>query len=345
MQLSDQMLILKKVLLGNYNGTPSKSVTPLEGIKAKLSSTTNVFYAKGCTIKGKSFRGFSKAMKIAKKPEVEAVILCLGIDQSMESEDLPWVLHPDREYLELSPSQQKLLEAIYEVGKPIVLILLNGSPMAIPWADEHIPAILEAWYPGEEGGTAIADVIFGDYSPAGRLPITFYKATADLPPLTDYNMKGRTYRYIETEPLYPFGYGLSYTKFDYSNLQLSADEINVGENMEVNVDVENIGNRIGDEVIQLYLKDLETSVKVPHHQLQGFRHVTLNTGARITVSFTITPRQMALITDDGKCVLEPGKFRVYVGGSQCDPRSKVLTGNEVLEATFDVIGTEMELEY
>ena len=335
----------KKVLLGNYYGTPSKSVTPLEGIKTKVSSNTTVLYAKGCNIKGKSFSGLSKAINIAKKSEVEVVILYLGIDQSMECEDLPWTLHPDRQYLELPPHQQRLLEAIYTLDKPIVLVLLNGSPMAIPWADEHIPAILEAWYPGEEGGTAIADVIFGDYSPAGRLPVTFYKSTAELPPITDYNMKGRTYRHIETEPLYPFGYGLSYTKFDYSNLQLSADEISVGENMEVIIDVENVGTRTGDEVIQLYLKDLEASARVPHYQLQGFRRVTLNTDERMTVSFTITPRQMALITDEGKCVLEPGKFRVYVGGSQCDPRSKALTGNEVLEATFEVSGTEMELEY
>ena len=335
----------KKVLLGNYNGTPSKSVTPLEGIRNKVSSNTTVLYAKGCNIKGKSLLGFSKAINIVKKSEVEVIILCLGIDQSMESEELPWIFHPDRQYLELPPNQQKLLEAIYAIGKPIVLVLLNGSPMAIPWADEHIPAILEAWYPGEEGGTAIADIIFGDYSPAGRLPVTFYKATADLPPITDYNMKGRTYRYIELEPLYPFGYGLSYTKFTYSNLQLSTNEMNAGENLEISIEVENVGMQAGDEVVQLYLKDLEASVRVPHHQLQGFQRITLAPGERTTVSFNITPRQMALITDDGKCVLEPGKFKVYIGGCQCDPRSKVLTGNEILEATFEVTGEEVEFEY
>jgi beta-glucosidase len=208
--------------------------------------------------------------------------------------------------------------------------------MAIPWADEHIPAILEAWYPGEEGGTAIADVLFGDYSPAGRLPITFYKSTADLPPLSDYNMKGRTYRYIETEPIYPFGYGLSYTRFHYSNLKLSTQTITAGEELEVTVDVENTGDRAGDEVIQLYLKDLEASVRVPHHQLQGFRRITLNPHEKGTVSFTLIPRQMALIKDDGKCVLELGQFRIYVGGCQNDTRSKNLTGINGLEESFEI---------
>jgi len=333
----------KEVLLGNYHGTPSKSYTPLEGIRNKVASDTTVLYAKGCNIKRNSCRGVAKAIETAKKAEV--VIMCLGIDQSMECEDLPWIWHPDRQYLEFAKPQQKLLETIYALGKPIILVLLNGSSMAIPWADEHIPAILEAWYPGEEGGNAIADVIFGDYSPAGRLPVTFYKSTADLPPIRDYNMKGRTYRYIEIEPLYPFGYGLSYTKFDYNNLLLSADEIRAGENLEVSIEVENVGAQTGDEVIQLYLKDLEASVKIPHHQLQGFRRITLAPSERMTVSFTITPRQMALITDDGRCVLEPGKFSVFVGGSQCDSRSKLLTGNDLLEAIFEVIGEEIELEY
>jgi beta-glucosidase len=333
----------KKVLLGNYNGTPSKSVTPLEGIRKKVEPATKVLYAKGCNIKDRSVGGLSKALEAARKSEV--VIICLGIDQSLESEDMPWVRHPDRQYLELPPPQQELLEAVYALGKPMVLILLNGSPMAIPWADEHIPAILEAWYPGEEGGTAIADVLFGDYSPAGRLPVTFYKSTTDLPPLSDYNMKGRTYRYIETEPLYPFGYGLSYTRFLYSNLKLSAQTITTGETLEITVDVQNAGDRTGDEVVQLYLKDLAASVRVPHHQLQGFHRISLDPGEQKAVSFTLIPRQMALIKDDGKCVLEPGKFRAYVGGCQNDDRSKNLASNNGLEESFEVIGKELELAY
>jgi beta-glucosidase len=333
----------KKVLLGNYNGTPSKSVTPLEGIRKKVAPQTKVLNEKGCNIKDKSIRGISKALDASK--EAEVIIMCLGIDQSLECEDMPWIRHPDRQYLELPPPQQELLEAIHSLGKPMVLVLLNGSPMAIPWVDEHIPAILEAWYPGEEGGTAIADVLFGDYSPAGRLPVTFYRSTADLPPLIDYNMKGRTYRYIEIEPLYPFGYGLSYTRFRYSNLKLSAKEIKIGEKMEITVDVENTGDRKGDEVIQLYLKDIEASARVPHHQLQGFRRISLDPGEKKAVSFTLTPRQMALIKDDGKCVLEPGKFKASVGGSQNDNRSKNLTRTNGLEESFEVIGKEMELEY
>ena len=333
----------KDVLLGNYNGTPSKSVTPLEGIKNKVAPSTQVLYTKGCKVRRRIFRGFSKALTIAKKAAV--TIMCMGINRSLELEDMFINPHPDRTRIELPPHQQKLLAAVHATGTLIILVLLSGSPIAVPWADEHLPAILEAWYPGEEGGTAIAEVIFGDYSPAGRLPITVPKSTADLPPIADLKMKGRTYRYIETEPLYPFGYGLSYTKFKYSNLTLSASEIKAGDGLEVTVDIENIGDRLSDEVVQLYLKDLEASVTVPHHQLQGFKRITLEPGERKTVSFRIASRQMALITNEGKCVLEPGKFRISVGGCQPDKRSRAIMGNVVLEDTFEVTGNRMELEY
>ena len=333
----------KRVLLGNYNGIRSESVTPLEGIKNALPSSTNILYTKGCKVKRRIFRGFSKALKIAKKADL--IVMCLGINQSVEMEDMIFTQYPDRTRIELPPHQEKLLKLIHATGKPIVLVLISGSPIAVPWADENIPAILELWYPGEEGGTALADVFFGDYSPAGRLPVTVYKSTFDLAPITDVRMEGRTYRFIAIDPLYPFGYGLSYTKFKYSNLRLSSDEIKAGNAVEVSVDVENIGDRLGDEVVQLYLKDLEASVRVPHHQLSGFTRVTLKPGEKKTVSFEISARQMALITEEGKCLLEPGQFQIFVGGSQPDNRSKALLGDVVLETNLKVTGSTLELEY
>ncbi|NVM55305.1 MAG: glycoside hydrolase family 3 C-terminal domain-containing protein [Candidatus Helarchaeota archaeon] len=333
----------KKVLLGNYNGTPSKSVTLLEGIKNNVPSTTKVLYTKGCKVRRKILRGFSRALKIAKQADL--VFMCMGLNQSMEMEDMVFTPYPDRLTIELPLHQRKLVQAIHSFGKPLILVLMSGSPIAVPWADRHLPAIIQAWYPGEEGGTAIADVIFGDYSPAGRLPITVYKSTADLPPITDVRMKGRTYRYLETEPLYPFGYGLSFTSFKYSNLKLSAQEIKAGDDLEVSVEVENTGDRTGDEVVQLYLEDLEASVRVPHCQLSGFKRIPLKPGEKKTVSFTLTARQMALITNKGNCVLEPGKFRVSVGGCQPDSRSKDLLGDVVVTTTFEVTGAELEVTY
>ncbi len=333
----------KRVLLGNYNGIPSKSVTPLEGIRKRVASSVQVLYAKGCKVRRRILWGFSKAKKVAEQADV--VVMCMGINHTIEMEDMFITPNPDKPSIALPPHQQRLLDEIHALGKPIVLILLSGSPVAVPWADENIQAIIELWYPGEEGGTALADVLFGDYSPAGRLPITYFRSTQDLPPITDVSMKGRTYRYLETEPLYPFGYGLSYTQFKYSNLKLSAPEVHAGEDLEVTVDLENVGDRASDEVVQLYLKDLDASVTVPHHQLSGFKRVTLNPGEKQTVAFNLTARQMALITEEGKCILEPGTFRVIVGGSQPDDRSKALMGQAPLDQEFNVTGKPIELEY
>jgi beta-glucosidase len=333
-----------KVLLANYHGMFSKYVSPLQGIRNKMGKTAKINIAKGCKIRGKSKRGFQEAIDAAKSADV--VVMVMGISQLFEREEfpLPWA-DDDRKFLDLPRIQQLLLEEIFKINKSIVLVLLNGSPITINWANEHIPAIIELWYPGEMGGQALADVIFGDYSPSGRLPITFIKSENDLPPLLDYNMKGRTYRYSEKEPLYPFGYGLSFTEFKYSSLKLSSQEIEVGKDLEVSVDVKNIGNRKGDEVIQLYLKDVEASVKIPHWQLQGIKRIFIAPNEVKTVSFILKARQMALIDYEGKCILEPGEFKLYVGGCQPDKKSKKLLNTEILEATFTVTGNKLELEY
>ncbi len=330
------------VLLSNYFGWPSRSVTPLQGIRDKAGAGVEVLYAPGCDIRSNDTSGFAKAVELAQKADV--VIAVMGLSQLVEGEEGQEEgvkggqrSTGDRDAIDLPGVQEALLQVVAATGKPLVVVLLNGSAVAVNWAEEHAAAIVEAWYPGEEGGTALADVLFGNYNPAGRLPVTFYKSADDLPPFCDYAMKrhgmaGHTYRYFGGEVLYPFGYGLSYTTFAYSDLALSADKIKAGESLTVSVKVTNTGARAGDEVVQLYVRDVETSVPVPIRQLQGFTRVHLKPGAQQTVTFTLTPRQMSLIADDGQRVVEPGVFEVAVGGGQPGTSAPGLIGS------FKVVG-------
>jgi len=196
------------------------------------------------------------------------------------------------------------------------LVLLNGSALAVKWANDNVPAIVEAWYPGEEGGTALADVLFGDYNPGGRLPVTFYKSVDQLPPFTDYSMQGRTYRYFKSEPLYPFGFGLSYTNFQYDNLKLSASKVKAGDDVTITAEVQNVGKLAGDEVAQLYVTEVAASVPVPIRSLAGVKRVFLKPGEKQKISFTLSREQMSIIDDGGKRVIEPGEFLISVGGKQ-----------------------------
>lgn len=208
-----------------------------------------------------------------------------------------------------------------------------------------MPAIINAWYPGAEGGKAVASLLFGEFSPSGRLPVTFYRTTEELPDFGDYSMKNRTYRYMKSEALYPFGYGLSYTYFEYSAIKLSKDLIEAGESLECYVTVKNTGSVAGGEVVQLNLKDVEASVDIPVWSLRGVRIVFLHPGEMTKICFELTSRQMAMIDNDGKCVLEPGFFEVYIGGTQPDKRSIALTGTPVLKSRFEVVGKILQLEY
>jgi len=303
-------------LIGNYHGTPSIAVTPLDGIRTKAGPTTEILHAKGCELDDDVTAGFEYAVEIAEKADVAVVVL--GLSAEIEGEE-GCSKSADREDITLLGVQEELLKAVYNTGTPIVLVLINGSAIAVNWAGEHVPAIIEAWYPGEEGGTAIADVLFGDYNPAGRLPVTFYKSIDQLPPFTDYSMQGRTYRYFNGEPLYPFGYGLSYTKFEYSNLRIKPKKLSPEKDIKVSVDVENIGKRPGDEVVQLYISDIEASVSVPLRQLSGFTRIHLEPGEKKIVSFTLKPWQLALIDNEGKRGFEPGEFVISAGGGQPGP--------------------------
>ena len=256
---------------------------------------------------------------LEKARQADAVVMVMGISPVVEGEEMDVKLEGfrggDRTDISLPKAQEELIKDVHGLGKPVILVLMGGSALAVNWADENVPAILHAWYPGQEGGNAIAEVLFGDYNPGGRLPVTFYKSVAQLPPFDDYKMEGRTYRYFKGEPLYPFGYGLSYTKFSYGNLKLK-NKIKAGENMQVSVEVQNTGAVGGDEVVQLYLTDSAASVPVPVRNLAGVERIFLKPGEKRTVSFTLVPRQMSVILDDGKRVIEPGDFAVSAGGKQ-----------------------------
>jgi beta-glucosidase len=288
----------------------------------------------------------AEALRVA--DAADAVVLFLGLSPRLEGEEMrvevPGFAGGDRVDIGLPAAQRRLLEAVVGTGKPVVLVLLNGSALAVPWAAEHVPAILEAWYPGQAGGTAIADVLFGDYNPAGRLPVTFYRSADQLPPFSDYDMEGRTYKYFRGDPLFPFGHGLSYTTFAYRELSLPA-AVRAGEEVRVSVEVENTGPSAGEEVVQLYLTDVEASAPVPIRALQGVRRIFLRPGERRTVSFTLSPRQLSLIDDAGERVVEPGAFEVSVGGKQPGFSGVAdAATTSVVTGRFQVRGERLRLE-
>ncbi|KPK65800.1 MAG: beta-glucosidase [Planctomycetes bacterium SM23_32] len=308
------------VLLGNYNGYPARYVTGLEGVLAKVAAGTQVDYAAGCGLCDTSRHGFEHAVGLASRSDV--VIAFMGLSATYEGEEGSAYLseaNGDRERIGLPGVQEDLLKELHATGTPVVLVLTSGSAVEINWAQQNLPAVLQAWYPGQEGGTAVADALFGDYSPGGRLPVTFVKSLDQLPPFEDYAMaKGRTYRFMREEPLYRFGYGLSYTTFEYCDLRLSQAEIGPGESVEVTVNVRNTGGRAGDEVVQLYVSDVEASVPVPLGHLEGFRRIALGPGEQQEVAFTLGPAQLCAYGDDGTPFVEPGEFRISVGGGQPD---------------------------
>jgi beta-glucosidase len=472
----------KELLLGNYNGTPSHPITPLEGIRAKIGTSTKVLYARGADVaegivsydsvpdnvlststngqnrsgvtveffnnlqyEGKPVRteingnvkaawpgapfpeltdnqfsvrwsgqitaaetgeyalrasaGFSRltldgkqlggttpqfvtleagksrqiTVEIADRAgamnvelqwamrgrdytkeavqaarDADVAVLFLGLSPRLEGEEMrvqvPGFSGGDRLTIDLPKTQEDLMKAVVATGTPTVLVLLNGSAVAVNWADANIPAILEAWYPGQAAGTAIADVLFGDYNPGGRLPVTFYKSTDQLPPFEDYSMKERTYKYFTITPLYPFGHGLSYTNFEYSGLD-TPKSVKAGDPVNVSITVKNTGKLAGDEVVQVYITDRAASVPVPIRKLVGFRRISLKAGESKKVSFKIDPRELSLITNDTRRIIEPGAFDISVGGKQPGfsgnadaPTTKVIRGQ------FTVTGGPLELE-
>ncbi|WP_024832884.1 glycoside hydrolase family 3 C-terminal domain-containing protein [Ruminiclostridium josui] len=332
-------------LRANYSGTPSQSITILDGIRKRVSEDTRVWYSVGSHLfmnreedLAQPDDRLQEAVSMAERSDV--VILCLGLDASIEGEqnDQGTVILDaggDKADLNLPESQRKLLNAVLATGKPTIVALLSGSALSIGEAADKAAAIVQCWYPGSMGGLAFAEMIFGDYSPAGRLPVTFYKSTEELPPFKDYSMENRTYKFMKGDALYPFGFGLSYTSFEYSNI-VCPRTVNNGENLSVSVDVQNTGSVDSDEVVQVYIKDMEASVRVPKHSLCGFKRIHLKSGEKKTVTFEIDSKAMTIVDEEGKRYIENGEFTLYVGGTQPDKVSERLSGKKPLEVIFNV---------
>jgi len=319
--------------LGGYSRKPAHSVSILQGIRDRVGSSATVLYAEGCRITDApaDWHGWftndvklidpktqadsvQAAVDAAKKADV--AILVIGENESTNREAWAENHLGDRDSLDLLGAQNDLVKAVVEAGKPMVVFLINGRPLSINYIAEKVPAILEGWYLGQEGGTAAANVLFGDSNPGGKLPITFPHSVGDLPDF--YNHKpsaNRTYAFSTRKPLYPFGYGLSYTTFKFENLQLEPKQIAVGGSAKVRVDVTNTGSREGDEVPQLYIHQQIASVTRPVMELKAFQRITLKPGETKTVAFTITPDSLAMINTDMHKVVEPGIFDVMVGPS------------------------------
>ena len=274
---------------------------------------------------------------IAAAKNADVVIAVLGITSELEGEEMPvdeeGFKGGDRTSLDLPKPEEELLEAVTAAGKPVVLVLANGSALAVNWANEHVNAILESWYPGEEGGAAIAETLSGKNNPAGRLPVTFYTGVEQLPPFEDYAMKGRTYRYFEGKPLYPFGYGLSYTTFSYSGLTLPKSAITAGDPLTAEVTVTNTGTREGDEVAQLYLS-FPNVPGAPLRALRGFKRVHLKPGEAQKVLFELKDRDLSMVSEAGEPIIAEGGYSVSVGGGQPN------TGSPTVAGTFQVKNTK-----
>jgi len=258
---------------------------------------------------------------VAAAKQADVTIAIVGITRELEGEEMGGRSLPegfvggDRTSLDLPKDEQALLEAVKTVGKPLVVVLMNGSALGVSWANQNANAILEAWYPGEEGGTAIAETLAGANNPAGRLPVTFYKSVNDLPPFEDYSMKGRTYRYFEGQPLYPFGYGLSYSKFAYSNAKLSTSTVKAGSDLQVDVDVRNTSGVAGDEVVQAYVV-FPKLPGAPLRALRAFQRVTIRPGQTQHVRLTLTPRDLSMVNEEGTRLVAAGAYKLFVGGGQ-----------------------------
>ncbi len=324
----------RKALIGNYEGTASEYVTVLEGIQEYLGDEVTVRYSEGCHLFRKKISGLGiENDRIAEVravcDESDVVIAVMGLDAGLEGEEGDQgneFASGDKPNLELPGLQNAVLQEIYASGKPVVLVLLSGSALAFPWAEEHIPAIVEGWYPGAQGGRAVAQMLFGEFSPEGKLPVTFYRTSEELPVFTDYSMKGRTYRYMEKEPLYPFGYGLSYTDFTVS-AELSAKEIAKDGSITVKAEVTNYGSYDGAETIQVYVK-AKGVPGAPNYQLKGLKKVRLAAGTSTTVEIVLKDTAFALYDEEAKLMLNAGEYEVFVGASQPDGRSAALTGKK-----------------
>ena len=317
------------VLLGNYNGTPTNPVNVLQGIRNRAGKNVEIIFEKGMASyneKGSSDAIPSETRKQAAleaAAKSDAVIFVGGISPRLEGEEMRVTMEGfsggDRTSLNLPKDQEELLKALKATGKPVILVLMSGSALAVNWENENLPAILQAWYPGQEGGNAVADVLFGNYNPGGRLPITFYKSAEDLPKFDDYSMNGRTYKYFEGKALYPFGHGLSYAKFKYNSAKVTLPAIKAGQQTFVQVSVTNTSKLSGDEVVQVYASAKGVKGFRPMKSLAGFERVTIPAGKTVVVKIPVNPTALRQF-DEAKndYTIVPGTYQLLIGASSSD---------------------------
>lgn len=333
-----------EVLLGNYYGINPNMVTILEGITSAINAESQLEYRLGAMLNKPSINPINYATGNAGSSDVTIVVL--GVSSNLEGEEGDSIdsnSAGDRLNYDLPENQIEYLRDLRKTAdkksenrKPIVAVVTGGSPMNLAEVQELADAVLLVWYPGEEGGNAVADILFGKVAPSGKLPITFPKSLAQLPPFEDYSMKGRTYKYMNVDPMYPFGFGLSYTTFSYSDAKLSSEKITKNQNVTMSVKVTNTGKLKADEVVQLYVSDLKASVDVPNFQLNAVKRIVLEAGESKEVSFELTPKAFEIIKTDGSKTIESGDFKIYVGGSSPMKRSFELGAPKMAEIQLTV---------
>jgi len=323
-------------MIGNYYGVNPSIVSVMEGISGAIEPGSQLQYRPGIVLDRDNVNPIDWTTSTAKVSD--ATIVVMGITGLLEGEEGESISSPsfgDRLDYNFPKNQIDFLKKIREGHtKPVIAVITGGSPMNLAEVHELADAVLLVWYPGEEGGNAVADIIFGKASPSGRLPITFPKSLSQLPPYEDYSMKGRTYRYMQEEPMYPFGFGLSFTKFTYSDIKLASPTVKKGQSVDVEVKVTNSGNTNADEVVQLYLTSMETTSPTPLYSLKGIRRLSLKAGTSEQVKFTITPEMLTLINEKGESLLQPGNYKISVAGSLPGNRSEILGGAKAQQVTL-----------
>ena len=326
-----------EALLGNYNGYNESLSTLMEGIIGRAPEGVRVGYHMGVPLHQAAINPLDWTTGDAAASDL--TIACMGYSSLLESEEGDAILSADkgdRSDIGLPPAQVDFVKKLVISGARVVLVLCGGGAIALGELEEMVEAVVFVWYPGQAGGQALADILFGDVSPSGKLPVTFPKSTDQLPPFDDYCMEGRTYRYSTAEPLYPFGFGLSYTRFEFSDLKLTANRIAAGKLLSFSVTLKNVGAMDADEVVQVYLSDPEASVPVPIHKLVGFRRVHVSAGKSKTVRFSLPSEVMLFVDANGDQKLEPGQFRLTVGSCSSGPRGMALGAPESVNAIFTI---------
>jgi beta-glucosidase-related glycosidases len=331
----------RAALVGNYEGTASRYYTISEGIQEYVGDEVRVLVSDGCHLYKEGMSNLSQGKD--RHSEVrgicaasDVVVMCLGLDATLEGEEGDTGNQygsGDKRDLELPGLQLEILKMAYESGKPVVLVMLSGSALSFNWADEHIPAIIQGWYPGAVGGKAIANILFGDVSPEGKLPLTFYHSIDDLPEFTDYSMKGRTYRYMKQDAMYPFGYGLSYNEYELSNVKADR-EVLTEDGITVTAEISNLGEYDSAETVQVYVKICAEDT--PNAQLKGLKKVSLKKGEKKRVEIHLPKEAFGLYDEEGKLCYQEGEAICYVGTNGPDHRSVELTGKKPAEITIKV---------